>query len=707
MGIIGSIRKRGWIAVVVVGVAIICFIIGDFAKKQPNMPDMGKINGKTITSAYFNQRADEMIENYRQQQQMDQLPSEVEYQIREQAWQVMVEEQLNENQYNRLGLRVTSSEVSDMFAGSFIHPYLRQIFTNPQTGEYNVQQIRSMTDNFDMLDSTSKTQWVQLEKAVKQDRLQQKYNMLISKAFYMPKAMAAQVADMSSDAANVRVAALRFQNVADEEANPTQADYEKYYKEHKAEYRIREELRELDFIVFPVNPTPADLQAIEENVNKTWEEFQQVEDKDIMYFVNDECQSASRNDTIYKTADAFSPLDSIVKASNPGTMIAPRIVGNDWVMARVTGAAMRPDSLRVSAIWILNKKAGGEISRSEEEASRLTDSIADLLRTGKMPFEQAVAEFSDDPAKAENKGDLNWVPDGYYGFLNERVVNTPVGNFFTMERPDKTGHVIALVTGKTEPHMKYKVAMITLPITPSEQTDGEIYAKANHFAGQNRTHAAMMSAAQAENLAVRNAIIPAMANSLQGVNGNARSIVQWAFNDETENGSVANQVFSTGEYMYVVVALKDILKKGYLQLEQVRNMIEQPVRLEKKGEILMAKAEEALKTNKNIDTLASQLGTTVDSVNNVRFNDYYFDRFGMEPKVQAAIAATKQNSLIGPIKGTSAVYMVQVDGVVKGEEVSADMIRNNMESEEQQKVRSLIQVLKDNAKITDQRNKYF
>ena len=122
---------------------------------------------------------------------------------------------------------------------------------------------------------------------------------------------------------------------------------------------------------------------------------------------------------------------------------------------------------------------------------------------------------------------------------------------------------------------------------------------------------------------------------------------------------VADQVYEC-DGMFVVVALKDVYKKGYATLDQVRPMIEQQVRLDKKAELLMARAEEAVKAAKDINSIALKLNTTVDTLDSVAFNDYYLGRYGMEPKVQAAISA-KKSGLVGPVKGASGVYMVQID----------------------------------------------
>ena len=78
----------------------------------------------------------------------------------------------------------------------------------------------------------------------------------------------------------------------------------------------------------------------------------------------------------------------------------------------------------------------------------------------------------------------------------------------------------------------------------------------------------------------------------------------------------------------------------------------------------------------------------------------------MEPKVQAVIAAT-QSGLTQPIKGASAVYMVQVDSKAKVEGPDNDMVRAQMEQGYRNKVRQLTQVLRDKANIEDNRNEHF
>ena len=701
MGIIGSIRKHSWIAVAIVGIAILAFILGDLTKNNGGIPDVGKVNAATMTSQRFNELVSEMENNYKTQQQTAQVPADVESQIREQVWQQFIDETLLDEQTAKLGLKVTPAEVSDMYTGTFIHPYLRQMFTNPQTGQYDMRQVNYLIENFDQLDTMFRMQWVEIEKYVKRDREQQKYSSLISRGFYMPKAINEQVSAYGAEASNIRVAALAFNTVSDEEAPVSDADFKAYYNEHRAEFRVQEEMRELEFITFPVNPTPEDLADIQNEVQKVWEEFQTVPAEEIAFFVNAE-SDRSYDSSYVKAASFKAPFDEQIAASKEGDMLAPVMAGGEWMMAKVMGSAVRPDSLRASVVYILNSNAGGGITRSDEQAKHLADSVLALVNGNKMSFEQAVEQFSDDPQKGETKGDMNWQLDGGYGSLNEQIVNTPVGNSFLFTHPQGVGYFVVKVTDKTPANKKYRVALITREIAASNNTNRAIYNEANRFAGQNRSIEALETAAREQNLQVRSARVGLMSDNMAGV-PNARSIVQWAYNEDTKMGTVADQVYEC-DGMFVVVALKDVYKKGYATLDQVRPMIESQVRLEKKAQVLMDRAATALKAGQDIASVAVALNVAVDTLEGVSFGDYNLQKFGMEPKVLAAVAATK-SGIVGPVKGANGVYVVQVDS--KEVHEAGANVMGRMEQGMNAKARYLSQVLRSAAKITDQRNKFF
>ena len=708
MGIIGSIRKHSGWAVAIVGIAILAFILGDLTKNRGGIPDVGKVNGETMTSQRFNELVAEAENNYKMQYQTAQVPSDVEGQLRNQVWEDFVNESLIDAETGKLGLQVTAAEMNDMYTGTFIHPFVRQSFTDPRTGQFDLQQVNYWIENFSNIDTTRRQQWVELEKAVRTDREQNKYSTLLTAGFYMPKAINEKIMSYANEASNVRIVSLPYSSISDEEVVLSDSDYKKYYDEHHNEFRIREESRMLEFITFPVNPTAEDLASIEEDVQKVWADFQNTPDDEIAFFVN--AESDRNYDSTYVRATAFrAPLDERIAAASAGQMIEPTLVGNNWMMAKVMASAMRPDSLRASVIYILNSNAGGGITRTNDEAKLRADSVLALVNSKRMTFEEAVAQFSDDPEKEQSNGDMKWQRDGNYGFLNELIVNTPVGSSFVFEHPQGVGYFVVKVTDKTKAEKKYRVALITREIVPSNNTNRQIYNEANRFAGQNRTVDAFEAAAREQNLQVRNANVFMMDERMAGI-PNARSIIQWAYNDDTKLGAVADQVYEC-DGMFVVVTLKDIYKKGFATLEQTRPMIEQRVRLEKASEIAMERMGNAANGGKDLNSIATALNVTVDTLENVAFGDYNLQKFGMEPKILSAIAVSK-SGMIGPLKGANGAYMVQIDGKVPHTPTGNEAGR--MSQYYQYKATrdargqwTMGNVLRDAAKITDQRNKFF
>lgn len=702
MAIIGTIRKHSGIAVAVVGIAIVAFIIGDVFKRQSSVPDFAEIDGETVLNTYFEQKVQEEEERLKRQQGIDQIPSDKTFEFREQVWNQILEEKIYGKQLEALGIVVSQAELSDMYLGEFIHPFLKQQFTDPSTGIYNSQIVKQYVQNFDQLKPEDQLQWADIEQYVSKSRLYEKYNMLLAKSFYTPKAIAEKIVAMSAKSADARVIALSPQTITDDQIKITDADYEKYYNEHKKMFK-QDNSRDIDFVQFPVVPTQKDLADIENKFMESWKEFQTVEDEYAAAFVNQ--ISDVWYDSSYVKSSAFlsmAPLDTLISQTPAGGFVEPRLIGNKWVMAKVLKAENRPDSLRASAIIILNNKAEG-ISRSETEAKSLTDSVEALIKSGKMTFEEAVASFSDDPTKGDNQGDMKWTTDGGYGFLNEKIVESPEGTVFTYERPDKVGYYIVKVTGKTAASKKYRVALVTNEIKASKETYDAAYQKANAFLSKVATHDAFVATAQKENLMVHNSdFTPSNVKSLQGVS-EAREIVRWAFNEERVVGEVSETIYESDDN-YIVASLKEIREKGYATLEQVKVYIEPMVKQEKRLEMLAEKAEKTMASTKDINALATQLGSSVDSVIGINFNGYTFGNYGPEMKAIGTVAAAGKTGLLKPIKGDYNVYVVNVDAINQNPQMpDAKLMAQQMEMENSQKLRTLFDVLKDKIEIKDNR----
>jgi len=707
MGIIGSIRKHSWIAVLIVGAAIIAFIIGDL-NKGSKQKAFAKIDGDEITYDYFNSRVTTLEEEQG-------IRGNASYAFKENVWQEIIQDRLLDKEMKALGIVVTDAEVSDMYIGRFIHPYLQQQFTNPQTGVYDRMGISNYVSQIDEMPDTSlaKVQWLRFQERIRDDRKRSKYFAMLQTGMYMPNAIAAKIAEISSKQSDVRVASLLYSQ-ADSDVELTDADYQQYFNAHKKELNRdvfqmdNREQREVVYAVFTAQPSQSDMAEIQGEVNEWWEQMQTMDEPAIIDFAN----IHGGYDSIYVKSDIFSaPLDTVIKGSHAGSMISPMVVNSltkegsnrytygMFVMGRVLKTEMRPDSVRASVIFIPNNNYNPNLGRTVEAADHLRDSAMAAIRSG-MPFEEAVRQFSIDTT---NGGDLDWRLDGTLIF-GEEVVRHNVGEVFEQEIPGKAGHYIVKVTGKTTPTLKYRVALACKPITPSTDTERDVRDRANQFASQFSTCEAMTEGAQSQNVQLRSALLISMSDSLTGY-GNTRDAVRWAFNEKTTAGSISGEIYNS-DYSYIVCGLREIYVPNKLTLEQMRTVIEPRLRIEKLGQQLVAKAEEIMKGKNDINAIAAAMNTTVDTVTGVSFNGY-LGRNGMEPKATAAIAAKKDTGIIGPIQGASGVYVISVDNnSTKAEPANTEAIRNRYENISMNALSFIIPVLQNRVKIVDNRLMY-
>ena len=230
MAVIGKIRKQSAFLIIIIGVALAAFVLGDFAKGGgggSREVNVGVIDGEDVTIMDFNKKVDQNIEATKQQQNKERLTYEETFRLRNDTWKQMINEVLLNKEYEALGLNVTSEELFEIIQGPNPHPLIIQSFTNPQTGAFDRSLVLQFLQTLDQRDPEIKQQWYVFEDYIKKDRLRTKYNNLISQAYYVPSDIAKMVYEEENDKASIKYVAKRYFDIADSLINPTDADYEK------------------------------------------------------------------------------------------------------------------------------------------------------------------------------------------------------------------------------------------------------------------------------------------------------------------------------------------------------------------------------------------------------------------------------------------------------------------------------------------------
>jgi peptidyl-prolyl cis-trans isomerase D len=701
MALIGTIRKKaGVLVVAIIALAILSFIFTDlFSNRDPRPTKIASVNGMDISFQEFEQMTANIEESMKQQYNVASLTNEQSFVAKQQAYQSLVSEKLLKQECESIGLKVTEAEMNDMFFGTFIHPSVRQNFADPTTGQYNPQVVKQYIAQFDKLPEEQKLQWSNFEASVKESRLQEKYNSLITSSFYMPAKIAEHMSGVSNKVVDARYVVMPFSSVEDNTIKVTEEDYKEYYNQHKNEYTLYENLRDIEFVKFSVLPSPSDIKAINDSVQKTFIEFQALEASELASFVS--ISSDRVYDSLYYKRDALKGVfaDSLLAGKTAGSFIAPFQQGQNWIMAKITDIEQRPDSVRFSQILVLNSNASKDIKRTPEQAKTIADSLLNVFKANPAAFESAVAKHSDDPEAKNNFGDSGWILDGQLqSDLFDKLKASKDGDVFVYDLPNQLGHYLIKLKEKTAPVEKLQIAMIVMGVRASDNTINAIRDKANIFLGSAKTVAEMEAQAKKQNLNILTSTVREMDYQLNGT-PYCREIIRWAFDEKTELNAVAPEVYELTD-MFLVVALKDKKEKGVMPLEQVKSYMESQVKMEKKAEILMEKAEKLLASNKTIENFASAAGLTIDSAMAVDFANPYFAAAGPEMRVIGNLSSASKTGLQKPVKGFNGVYVLNVDKqYTRPTKEDPRLIQQQFRTKSFQKAQMLMQVLQMEADI--------
>ena len=702
MAIIGTIRKHAGLAVALIGIAIIGFVIQDaFGGRGQSAPPVAVIDGESISYDIFSMQVDQLTDQYIQSQGGNvSLTDADREQIRNIAWQRMLSDLLMNNACTETGLQVSPDELNDMYYGKFISPILYQYFTNPQTGQYDRQQVMNLINNFSQLNPQDQQTLSELERIVKTERLKEKYLYLASQSYYVPKALASLQAAQQSTSVSSRYVSLPYSTVADAEVELNKSDFQKFYNENKYMFK-QNKSREIAYVVFDVTPTPKDMADITKDVNELYAEFQQEEN--IPDFVN-AVTTGDRFDSLYRNeSEVFQGWDDLFDAE-PGTYFEPRRMGQSFQMAKLMDVQMRPDSMYIHHIFLSYTEAGSQSGRNKTQSRQLADSLLKVINANPAQFGDLAVRFSEDPTAQQSRGELGWMLDGtLMSNLNKAALATPAGKATMAEAPN--GFHILYVAQKTQPVKKILAAVVNIPIEPSTATTKSVYTRANQLMADCHGNVAQMdSAARKIGMRVRKNSVTELASSLPGVNS-AREVIRWAFNDDTKEGSVASQVFEM-ENRYVIAGLSSINEDEYMSLERAMEMpqIANMVRQNKKFNILAQKME-----GSSLETIAQNNNVKIDTVFGMSMNGYP-SLNGYEPKIVGAMCGSTQGQLSKAFQGNNGVFRFIVDNIAAPEATPAEIVRltNQLEMQYTQSAANRVySALEEAAVIEDNRGFYF
>ena len=709
MSVLESIRKRTGLLVGIVGLAIILFILqlsmgnggmGSIFGGGDNENSVGTIDGISVDARVFQEKVAKLKEDLSRGQQ----PSEqVNQQAINQAWEDLIREMVIEKEYKKLGIEVSNEELYDQM---LVHPHqiivnqfrdqqtqkINPPFGNPD-GSLNVQELNKLVAGFQ---PDQEKMWKQIENYVRQQRMTDKYVALIKGGLYTT----AIEAQMSHEAQNRNIDARfvfkKLADIADKDIKFDDNDLKQYYDSHQYEFQNENPSRSIEYIVWEVIPSKADIDSLTAELSRMKPEFSAGElSEDSAY--TQAINTTGMADVSSFTKDKLSPeIDSSFYTSPIKTVFGPFKDGNSFKLIKMRGTETVSDSGRVRHILIAKANPRSQdVKRSPEQAKKMADSLKDILVKDRKKWDEFCEKFSDDPGKKrpdiksnpeliKNKqafptGDTNkWTgKGGDYGWVNESSGYVPEFKSFALT--GKTGqinvvptdfgyHIMEILETSKSQKKKYKIATISRELRPSDVTRQNFLTQASEFAGQNNTAETFNKAVDAKKLNKRvNDDLKESDMYLPGFQSQTESPKQLV--REVYKGS-AGQVLAPiviGDKI-VVTHIKKIKEKGTLPFEVVKEEVTTKVKDMKKAEKILSDFNTKLKSSKGIDDFAAKTGLTVEKAEKIQFNSYSVPKFGNENELIATMTSIKKGELKAG-KGSTGVWVVQVDNVIDAEKI--------------------------------------
>ena len=272
------------------------------------------------------------------------LTSSQTYSVYNSTLEQMIKDHLMTKEYSAVGMNVTPEELYDQFLGEEPHQWVVQNFSDAN-GNFDRQTLENYMQNLDNAPIDYRSQWVDFENAIKENRLETKFDNLVKTSFYLPKRLADKYNENKNTKATADVVVLRYSSIPDSTVTVTDQDRKNYYQENKYRYET-DETRGIEYVVFDINPSEEDDQSARQFVESMKADF--INTENVINFVN--ANSDLRYDSTWlgRTDVPAIVEDKLFAPENqPGFVFGPYFDENSYNLIRLVDRQTIDDSLMV------------------------------------------------------------------------------------------------------------------------------------------------------------------------------------------------------------------------------------------------------------------------------------------------------------------------------------------------------------------------
>ncbi|WP_104735524.1 peptidylprolyl isomerase [Hanstruepera ponticola] len=657
MAVLNKIRKQSIVLIAVIALALFAFIIGDLFRNSDALSAKSQnvvatINGKDITREDFLQKVEAA------QRQLG--PNGTATQAMNRVWDQEVRNAVMESQYEALGITVEKDQMRDLLKSALAN---NPDFQN-EAGIFDENKLSEYIQNLKSSSEVAYQQWVDYEKALANNALQQNYMNMVKAGMIGTLAEGKMAYHLEGDKVDLKFIQIPYSSIPDSTITVSKAEITKYIKEHEEQYKV-DASRDIQFVEFKEVASVEDEEEIKKELisfkdgkveynngrTDTIKPFSQV--KDHANYINFVASSDIKFDNRFlkKSQLPTAFADSIYNL-NVGEVFGPYKDNGHFKLSKVIADTQMPDSVKARHIlipFIGSRSATDSTTQTEAQAKTTADSLMRIVKADTTKF-KSLLDFSADKVSNEKDGVLDWytynamVPEFRdYTFENETGDIGVVKSAFGF-------HVIEIL-GQKNKQRAVKVATIARKIEPSEATVNKVFRDASNFE-------IALEKGDFQTLAEENDYVVRPVNTIKELEenipglGSQRQIVRWAFEEETEVGDYKRFNVPGG---YAIVQLVAKNKEGLMGTEEASVTALPKIRKEKKAAQIKSRI-----TATTVEDLGKAENITPRTSLALTMKNPTISGAGREPLVIGTAFGMEQGETSGLIEGETGVFMIHV-----------------------------------------------
>lgn len=661
MATLEKIRSKSVFLIIVIGVALLAFIVGDAlsngSKLFGNQTMVAKVGNQKIDYTEYQQKRQELnnqLEEARKQnpQQYANFDTQI---LAEMALEQLVGEKLLDEAVDKAGIRSTGNQLRFYMLENPINDkisiIIRQLMANgvqvstpAQAYEIIFNPKRNGLSDADM--APFQRQWLAVEEETKQMISRTTYQRLL---FGTVKANELDKKSMYNDyvaTADVDLAFKPFGQLDEKKYPVSASEINEKYKQERYRFGVMEPTKEVSFIAVNVVPSAADIKNAKALAQKTVKALRDSTlGKDMrregVVVERRQLRASDITDAAIKNYVATAPADSVSLISeNP----------QGFTIVKMGSRRSEVDSIQVNIVSVAGSALPAKVFATLNSGIPV-DSVKAVYKTDSVTVQpkQWIQLFTAaGPTNAIEKGQL------------DTLMNAG-GKYVELYKSGE-GAVYAQVAERKAPVEIYEYEEINYDVKPSVQTVNNERAKLEKFLAANNTAAKFKANAAKAGYTVQEfdftQSLPAVPR-FQGMNQyypDSRQVVRWVMIDGSkgEVSHIYECKDANAPALYAVVVDSEYEDFIPVDNKKVKDLLTAEIRASKAGDAMVKQYQPKASS---VASAAAAMGVQTSSVPSFRLGRNYMVS---DPAVVGRIAGTNPGAKVYVVKGADGVYAYRV-----------------------------------------------